>query len=483
VAYESYEYDQYGEQYDPYGRDRQGGGQGQPYQEPYAEQYPEQQYAEQQYPEQQFPEQQYQEYPEQYGQQQYAEQEQYAEQAYQEGSYQQGYGGEPQFAQQPQYQDAQWAQSGLGWERQAWDEARLGVSPLQELEYPGQEQGYGYPQAEGYAGPEYDQQQYGEQQQYDDRQQYEQYGEGDRYPRERALPGDLEVPDYPPGEEDEAGLPGQRARRPEPDEVATPAAGSAAAAAPAASGRGAFGAAGLCVVAAVCALAGSGALLVAIALIQAGIGYGWQQATTVRENGRPDRRAAVLTALFGWTACACAFRLPANEDSIGLPATLGVGFLLLAADQALRSRPLGSGERVAGLAVAVSGGVFAVLPAGFVAAERTDSTLTATCALAAAVGVLCCALLGRDPVRGILAGLVLGAGIGAVAAQSLSAQGGLNAGALGGAVSALAAATALGAMDRITAEGEARGSTRIVSQVLPVALAAMGALFAAAVFR
>jgi len=182
-------------------------------------------------------------------------------------------------------------------------------------------------------------------------------------------------------------------------------------------------------------------------------------------------------------ATAGAVRLSVNDDSIGLPATLGVGFLLLAADQALRPRPLGEGERVAGLAIGVTGALFAVLPAGFVAAERVDSGLTAACAMAAAFGVLCCALLGRNPVRGILAALVLGAGVGAVAAQSLQAQGGLKAGALGGAVAALAAAAAVGATDRIAAEGDARGSTRIVTQALPVALAAMGALFAAAVYR
>jgi hypothetical protein len=78
---------------------------------------------------------------------------------------------------------------------------------------------------------------------------------------------------------------------------------------------------------------------------------------------------------------------------------------------------------------------------------------------------------------------VLGAGIGAVAAQSLTAHGGLRAGALGGALAALGAAAAVGALDRISAEGEARGSIRIVSQVLPLAPAAMGALFAAAVYR
>jgi hypothetical protein len=237
------------------------------------------------------------------------------------------------------------------------------------------------------------------------------------------------------------------------------------------------------VVTAVAALASAGALLVVIALVQAGVAYGWQQAMTSRENKRADKRTVILSVLVGWAATIAAFRLSVNNDSIGIPATLGVGFLLLAADQTLRPRAFGDGERVAGLAVAVTGCLFALLPAGFVAAERLDSGLTAACAIAAAVGVLCCALLGRNPVRGILGALILGAGVGAVAAQSLQAQGGLEAGALGGAVAALAAAAAVGATDRVAAEGDARGSMRIVAQALPVALAAMGALFAAAVYR
>jgi hypothetical protein len=50
-------------------------------------------------------------------------------------------------------------------------------------------------------------------------------------------------------------------------------------------------------------------------------------------------------------------------------------------------------------------------------------------------------------------------------------------------VAALAAATAVGAFDRIAAEAEVRGSARVVSQALPVALSAVGALIASAVFR
>ncbi|HEX4788189.1 MAG TPA: hypothetical protein VH372_06980 [Actinospica sp.] len=474
MGYESYEpyepYDPYGQRQQPPQEPYQQPQQGQ-YQEPYPEQYREQQHPEQPYPEQQ----------------QYSEQQPYSEQPYPE---------QQQYQQQQPYQDAQWAQSGLGWERQAWDETRLGVSPLQELQYPPQqeqreqqqEQGYGYPQPEEYREEQYSGQPYEQpyeqqyEQQYEQYEEFEQYGQSEQYQPEYqpepGLPRDLPVPDYPPSAAESAEVPGQRAQRPQSQAESAPSAAPLAG-----NGRGAFGAAGIAVLAAISALAASGALLVVIALVQAGIGYGWQQATTVRENGRPDRRAVLLTVLIGWAAAASAFRLPAGNDLIGLPVTLGVGFLLLAADQTLRGGPLGRGDRVAGLGTAVTGGLFAVLPAGFVVAERADDALTAACALAAAMGVLCCALLGRNPVRGILAALVLGAGIGAVAAQSLTAHGGLRAGALGGALAALGAAAAVGALDRISAEGEARGSTRIVSQVLPLALAALGALFAAAVYR
>ena len=464
MSYQSY--DPY-EPYEQYENGDQGYGPQYPEQQPYPEQYGEQQpYSEQQpYPgPEQYGEQQ--PYPEQYGepyQQPYAER-------------RPGYPPrqrQPESESQPQYQDAQWAQSGLGWERQAWDEARLGVSPLQEQGYQEQQGRDGRP--EGSVGyQQYDEYgQYEETQQYDQYDQYEQPAPG--VPRQRT---DEDYPATPP-------TPAEPRFEPdfEPEPATSPARSAPPPAAPAVQGRGAFGAAGIAVVAAVAALASSGALLVVVALIQAGVAYGWQHATSLRENGRADKRVVVLTALIGWVATAGAFRLSVNDDFIGLPATLGVGFLLLAADQTLRPGALGEGDRVAGLGIAVTGGLFALLPAGFVAAERLDSGLTAACAIAAALGVLCCALLGRKPVRGIIAALVLGAGVGAVAAQSLNADGGTKAGALGGAVAALAAATAVGALDRVAAEGDARGSTRIVTQVLPVALAAMGALFAAAVYR
>lgn len=486
MSYESY--DPY-EPYEPYDGGDQGYGQG--YQE-YRNQgrpgqgqpdpgYAEPGYQGQGYPEEGYPE----EYPAQYQeQQQYAQQQPYA-------------APEQQYAQQPQLQDAQWAQSGLGWERQAWDEARLGVSPLQEQGYAEQQQegpAQQYEQYEGYEqyeqGRQYEQPYDQPYEQYERHEQYEQQPEQYERQPEQYAPSrfEAEAPsERPPG------LPHQRAEaggiaEPEPSPVA-PAPASDVSGAPKTrpnaptQGRGAFGAAGIGVVTAVAALASTGALLVVLALVQAGVAYGWQYAMTVRENGRADKRVVVLTTLIGWAATAAAFRLSTGEDSIGLPATLGVGFLLLAADQTLRSQPFGEARRVAGLGIAVTGGLFAVLPAGFLAAERNDSGLTAACAMAAAGGVLCCALLGRNPVRGILAALLVGAAVGSVAAQSLQANGGLEAGALGGAVAALAAATAVGVTDRVAAEGDARGSMRIVTQVLPVALAAMGALFAVAVYR
>ncbi|HWG22664.1 hypothetical protein [Actinospica sp.] len=408
---------------------------------------------------------------ENYDQQQYQEYQQYEQpqqpygqqQPYEQQAYQQPYEG--------QYQDQQWAQSGLGWEQQAWNEAQAAG-------------GYQYTQVNELSGTDF--------------QQY------------RAdLPRDMPVPDYPPEyqrspeyteyadyAEEPAGFPHQRAedpvpepeaayeREPEPAPSPPPAPRRTAPAPTAAAGRGSFGAAGLGALAAVAAIASTGALLVVVALIQAGIAIGWQQAMGARERGRPDRRAMVLTSLIGWAATAAAFKLTPDSASLGIPAALGVGFLLLAADQMTRrGHPFGDGERVAGLGIAVAGGLFAVLPAGFVVAERIDSALTGACASAAALGVLCCALLGRNPVRGIVAALVFGAGVGAYAAKALQADGGLRAGALGGAVAALAAATAVGALDRIVTEAEARGSTRIVSQALPVALSAVGALIASAVFR
>jgi hypothetical protein len=472
MSYEDYEpYDEYEQQpYQQYGQYDE-----QRFQQPYEQSQP--QYEQPQHEQQPQPG---------YEQQQaYGQQPQYEQQPQPGYEQQQAYGQQPQYEQQQYeapYQDQQWAQSGMGWEQRAWDEARHGAS-------------YPYTQVNELSGTDFPQYQ-------------------------ADLPRDLPVPDYPPEyepdyppeyeryseyadysetsyadyAEEPAGLPHQRAeeaaepepgfesepepdRRPEPEKPAT-------APRPAAqAGRGAFGAAGIGAITAVAAVASSGALLIVAALIQAGVALGWQQAMGIRDDGRLDRRAAVLTALIGWAGAAAAFKLSADSEYLGVLAPLGVGFLLLAADQTMRRRALGDGERAAGLGISVAGGFFAVLPAGFVIAERSDSALTGACASAAALGVLCCALLGRNPVRGVVAALVAGAGAGAFAAQTLQANGGLQAGALGGAIAALAAATAVGALDRIVAEADARGSTRIVSQVLPVALSAVGALIASTAFR
>ena len=437
-----------------------------------------------------------------YGEQQYQEQP-YQEPQYQEPQYEQQYPDSYAQAQEPyQQQDQQWAQSGLGWEQHAWDEARLGVSPLQEAEYPPQQdQRFPFTQVNELSGTDFQQYQADLPRDMpvpDYPPEYEEYDSGAADPpagrgrRGRASQDPeteygghgQEVPEFPRQRSDDAESLAGRAdeqARPEQDEPGKAAKTAAPSTAP---GRGAFGAAGIAVVAAVAALASSAALLVVVALIQAAIAFGWQQAVGARDGGKLDRRAVLLTALTGWAATAAVYKLGLNDDFLGVPVALGIGFVLLAADQtARRGRPLGDGERVAGLAIAITGALFAVLPAGFVVSERTDSALTAACAAAAALGVLCCALLGRNAVRGIAAGLVLGAGVGAYAAKTLQANGGLEAGALGGAVAALAAATAVGAFDRIVAEAETRGSTRVVSQALPVALAAVGALIASAVFR
>jgi hypothetical protein len=417
------------------------------------------------------------------------EPQQYEPQQYEPQQYEQPYEGGPRYQEPQQFQDQQWAQSGLGWEQRAWDDARLGVSPLQERDYG---QSYQYTQVNELSGTDF--------------QQYQ-----------AELPQELPVPDYPPEYEpyeqytqyaehseyatetaQAAAFPRQRADEPEPPASREPEAGPATAspakpsaapstassAASSAAGRGSFGAAGIGAVTAVAAIASSGALLVVVALIQAAVAIGWQQAMGSRDGGRVDRRAAGLATLIGWAATAAAFRLSPDSSSTAIPAALGLGFVLLAADQiSRRGRTFGDGESVAGLGISVAGTLFAVLPAGFVTAERTDSALTGACASAAALGVLCCALLGRNPVRGIVAALAFGAGVGAYAAKALQADGGMQAGALGGAIAALAAAAAVGVLDRIVAEAEARGSTRIVSQALPVALAAVGALISSAVFR
>jgi len=395
-------------------------------------------------------------------------------QAYPRQDYEQGY--EPDYrqpypAEQPAAPDPQWAMSGMGWEQRAWDETRLGVSPLQE--YGGQPGGRQTDYESNAPGrgsrrrapaPEQD----GEYEGYDEYAGYAQPPGGPEVPRQRPGQADAETGPADPVEP---------TRRQVPAPAATPA--------PAASaGRGAFGAAGLGAISALAALASSAATLVVIALVQVGVAYGWQLAAGLGRNGRGDRRSIVLTALTAWAASLAAFRLTGAQDELGVPVALGVGFFLLAADQTLRQRAgIGDGERITALAVSVAGALFAALPAGFVVADRADKGLTAACASAAAVGVLCCALIGRDPVRGIFAALIPGAAVGALAATSFSAHGGLEAGAFGGAVAALAAAAGCGALDRMVAEGELRGSPRIVAQTLPIGLAVVGAVFATAIFR
>lgn len=411
--------------------------------------------------------------------------------------YGEGYPDHPQAGyQQPEYQpypdqgypeqdpagqagaaDPQWAMSGMGWEQRAWDEARLGVSPLQEY---GQDQGRRQSDYESNAPGRGSRRRAAAPEQEREYEDYDEHSGYDEYGGYAGEPGTAEVPRPRSGRNAEA-------ESAEPTERQTPAPAAASApvaAAPAASGRGAFGAAGLGAILTVAALASASAVVVVIALVQLGVAYGWQLAAGLGRNGRGDRRSVVLTVLTGWAASAAAFRLTGSQDEIGVPVALGVGFLLLAADQTLRQRvAIGDGERITALAVSVGGALFAALPAGFVVADRADTGLTAACASAAAVGVLCCALIGRDPLRGVLTALVPGAAVGALAATSFSAGGGVRAGALGGAVAALAAAAGSGALDRMAAEGELRGSTRIVAQTLPIGLAAVGAVFATAMFR
>jgi len=245
------------------------------------------------------------------------------------------------------------------------------------------------------------------------------------------------------------------------------------------AGRGVFGAAGLAVVAGISAVVGKPFLAIVIGLSQIGLAIGW-----LRTVGSPNRYStAVLVALTGLAASAIAYRLDTEHAPGAIATAVGVGFVLLAADQLLhRDRDSAPGaHRLEALAAAVTGAALAALPAGFLVAQRQDSKLAAACGLAAAVAVLCSALVGGAArAIGVAAAAAAGAAVGGITAISLSSGAGVGGGAIGGVAVGLLAAAAARVTDRLGAEG---GDVRISSQTLPLAFAGVGAAIAVSVLR
>jgi hypothetical protein len=247
----------------------------------------------------------------------------------------------------------------------------------------------------------------------------------------------------------------------------------------ASSGRGAFGAAGLAVVAGISTVVGKPFLAIVIALSQVGLAIGWLR--TVGSSSR--RRTTGLVALIGLAASAIAYRLDSERAPGAIATAVGVGFVLLAADQLLYRDPAPTPgpHRLEGLAAAVTGAALAALPAGLLVAQRQDSKLAAACALAAAVAVLCSALVGGGTrAIGVAAAIAAAAAVGGITAISLNSAAGAAGGAAGGVAAGLLAAVAARVTDRLAAEG---GDVRISSQTLPLAFAAVGAAIAASILR
>lgn len=351
--------------------------------------------------------------------------------------------------------DPQWEHSGLGWEQEAWNRA----------------QQFGSDEYAAVGQDAVDQ---------DDRY-HSQYAEP---AQERA---DTLFNREPGLEFDSAPL-----TEPEPDStnvaVAAPTAAvgtnsTAATAAPTSSlstvtaGRGAFGAAGLAVVTGIGAIAATPVLAVVIGLSQIGLAIGW-----TRSVGLPNaRRTVVLVAAIGLAAAVLAYRLIPDRAPAAMGAALGVGFVFLAADQLFRKDTAAQWPRSEALAAAVAGAAFTVLPAGYLVAQRGDSALAGACALAAAVAVLCSALVGGGTrPAGILAAAVAGTAVGTLTAVSLGASAGSKGGAMGGLISGVFAVVGARTADRLANEGS---DVRISAQALPMAFSAIGAVIAVQVVR
>lgn len=232
--------------------------------------------------------------------------------------------------------------------------------------------------------------------------------------------------------------------------------------------RGAFGAAGLSVLTAIGAVAAAPVLAIVVGASQLGLAAGWSRAANAAW------RSAVLPALLGICATALAYRGSAS-DAAGISASvLGLGFVALSVER------LVAGPRsIDSLADAVAGAVLVIVPAGYVVAERQDSALTAGCALAGAMAVLCSALI-SGPARGIGVGVVAATLVGGLTAVSLNSGAGLTGGLAGGALAGLFAATGVATAGRLAAEG---AQTRILGQALPVALTALAAVVSVTVLR
>ena len=398
---------------------------------------------------------------------------------------------EPSVAQpQPAYHDAQWEQSGLGWDPQAWNEAQAEQYGAQREQYAPEQ----YP-PDRYAPDRYGPDQYSADEYAPDRHVSDQhayyeaesdYLESDYYSQDqRALGGvptaDLETEfephfeprletHYPPLESAPEFAP--------PAETDTAARSASPADKPlAVPGQGAFGAAGLAVVTGIGALVATPVIAVVVGLTQIGIAVGW-----MRTVGSPNaRRTTVLVAAIGIAAAALAYRLVPDRAPAAMGAALGVGFVFLAADQLFRKDTGAGRHRSEALAAAVTGAAITVLPAGYLVAQRQDSALAGACALAAAVAVLCSALVGggAKPI-GIVAAVVAATALGALTAVTLSASAGAKGGALGGLISGLFAVIGARTADRLGSEG---GDVRISAQALPLAYSAIGAVIAAQVLR
>ena len=225
------------------------------------------------------------------------------------------------------------------------------------------------------------------------------------------------------------------------------------------------------------ALAAAPVLAVVLGLTQIGLAIGWS-----RTVGLPHtRRTVVLVAAIGLAACVLAYRLVPDRAPAAMGAALGVGFVFLAADQLFRKDTGMGRHRSEALAAAVTGAAFVVLPAGYLVAQRQDSALTGACALAAAVAVLCSALVGggSKPI-GILAGAGAATAVGTLTAVSLNSSAGAKGGAVGGLIAGVLAVVAARVADRIGTEG---GDVRISSQTLPAAFSAIGAVLATQIMR
>jgi hypothetical protein len=396
--------------------------------------------------------------------------------------------------------DPQWEQSGLGWDPQAWREASSAEPRWDEA---------GWTDPAAAPGPAWPEPQWSERERAAHDRAEPDWSESDwdrshapgsdrdfeSFEPRRPIPGPASSYDSydPPGYErdldrfDDEPLAHENDVEPTsleptaPPKAASPKSAppkSASQIAPAA-GRGVFGAAGLAVVVGISAVAGTPVLAVVVGLSQIGIAIGWQ-----RTAGAPKRYLTIgLVALIGLAASAIAYRLDIEHAPGAIATAVGVGFVLLAADQLMHKEAdtAPGPHRLEALAAAGAGAAFAALPAGYLVAQRQDSKLTGACALAAAVAVLCSALVGGGTrAIGVVAAAGAGAAVGALTALSLASAAGAKGGAIGGVAAGLLAAVAARIADRLGTEG---ADVRISSQTFPMAFAAVGAAIAASVVR